>query len=293
LRYAAIDIGSNAGRLLIASVLENDKLLVYKKDVFVRVPLRLGENAFKLKKLSEKNAVELQKTIAAFKNLIDVYAVKEYVACATAAMREAINGKDIIEKIMEQTGVSLNIIDGKKEAELIYNTHVAEELDKGKDYLYIDVGGGSTEITFFSKNALRASNSFPIGTLRLLMDEVEDSKWDAMRTWLKDKIGDNHNTVVGIGTGGNINKIAKMIGKKETKAISYRDIKAIYNYLKTFTIEERVQKLNMNEDRADVIVPAGKIFLNIMKWADIEELYVPQLGLVDGIVHYLAEKHRK
>jgi exopolyphosphatase/guanosine-5'-triphosphate,3'-diphosphate pyrophosphatase len=293
LRYAAIDIGSNAGRLLIASVQENEKSFIFKKDVFVRVPLRLGENAFTLKKLSDKKVIELEKTIAAFKNLIDVYQVVDYRACATAAMREASNGDEIIKKIHSQTGVDLKIIDGKMEAELIYNIHVAEQLDKGKDYLYIDVGGGSTELTLFSDNTLRASNSFPIGTIRLLLNDVDDNKWEAMRLWLKSYIGDAHNTLVGIGTGGNINKIAKMIGKKESKAIEYRDLKAIYNYLKTFTVEERVLKLSMNEDRADVIVPAGKIFLNVMKWANIEELYVPQLGLVDGIVHHLAEKHRK
>jgi exopolyphosphatase/guanosine-5'-triphosphate,3'-diphosphate pyrophosphatase len=292
-RYAAIDIGSNAGRLLITSVVENEKTILYKKDVFVRVPLRLGENAFSLKRLSSKNILELEKSIVAFKNLIDVYEVKDYMACATAAMREAVNGNEVIQKIFQQTGVALTIIDGKREAELIYNTHVADDLDKGMDYLYVDVGGGSTEITLFSNNVLKASNSFPIGTLRLLFNEVDDAKWNAMRAWLKEHIGDSDRTVVGIGTGGNINKIAKMIGKKESKAILYNDLKAIYTYLKTFSVKERILKLNMNEDRADVIVPAGKIFLNIMKWAEIEELYVPQLGLVDGIVHYLSEKHQK
>jgi exopolyphosphatase/guanosine-5'-triphosphate,3'-diphosphate pyrophosphatase len=291
-RYAAIDIGSNAGRLLITSVVENEKTILYKKDVFVRVPLRLGENAFSLKRLSTKNILELEKSIIAFKNLIDVYEVKDYMACATAAMREAVNGNEVIQKIFQQTGVALTIIDGKREAELIYNTHVADDLDKGMDYLYVDVGGGSTEITLFSNNVLKASNSFPIGTLRMLFNEVDDAKWNAMRAWLKEHIGDSDRTVVGIGTGGNINKIAKMVGKKEGKAILYNDLKAIYTYLKTFSVKERILKLNMNEDRADVIVPAGKIFLNIMKWAEIEELYVPQLGLVDGIVHYLFEKHQ-
>lgn len=291
--YAAIDIGSNAGRLLITSVIDTEKELIFKKDVFVRVPLRLGENAFTLHKLSEKKIIELEKTIVAFKNLMDVYGVSDYRACATAAMREAKNGEEIIQKIVDTTGVQLTIIDGKKEAELIYNIHVAENLDHSKDYLYIDVGGGSTELTLFSKNKLIACNSFPIGTIRLLVSNGEDVQWDSMRQWLKENIGVHHNPVVGIGTGGNINKIAKLIGKKDNKAITYSDIKATYNYLNAFTVEERITKLSMNPDRADVIIPAGKIFLNIMKWADIEEIYVPRLGLVDGIIHHLAEKHRK
>ncbi len=291
--YAAIDIGSNAGRLLITSVIDTEKELIFKKDVFIRVPLRLGENAFTLHKLSDKKIIELEKTIVAFKNLIDVYGVSHYRACATAAMREAKNGEEIIHKIYESTGVKLNIIDGKKEAELIYNIHIAENLDRNKDYLYIDVGGGSTELTFFSKNKLIACNSFPIGTIRLLVSKEEDVQWEAMRLWLKENIGENHNKVVGIGTGGNINKIAKLVGKKDGKAITHDDIKTTYNYLNSFTLEERITKLSMNPDRADVIIPACKIFLNIMKWADIDDMYVPRLGLVDGIIHHLAEKHKK
>lgn len=293
MNFAAIDIGSNAGRLLITSVVDNGKDFVFKKDVFVRVPLRLGENAFTLQKLSDKKIIELEKTIVAFKNLIDVYDVKEYAACATAAMREVSNGTEIIQNIYKTTGVQLNIIDGKKEAELIYNTHVAENLDKNKDYLYIDVGGGSTEITLFSKNKLVASNSFPVGTIRLLLNGSQEAVWEQIRFWLREHVGENNGSIVGIGTGGNINKIAKLIGKKDGKAINYSDIKATYAYLKAFTFEERIMKLNMNADRADVIIPAGKIFLNIMKWANIFEIYVPRLGLVDGIIHHLAEKHRK
>lgn len=292
MKLGAIDIGSNAVRLLITEVIENNSGGEFKKVAFVRIPLRLGQIAFTKHILPTTKITELEKTLTAFHNLLDVFEVKDYMACATAAMRELKNGPEVIEHLKNKTGINLNIIEGKKEAELIYNIHVAENLDPDKNYLYIDVGGGSTELTLFSENHICASNSFPIGTLKMLLNQVREADWEILKNWVKENLRDTNRTLVGIGTGGNINKIAKLSEKKETKGLSYNNIKGTLNYLSNFTLEERISKLKLNPDRADVIVPAAHIFLSIMKWAKITEVYVPRLGLADGIIHFLYEKHK-
>jgi exopolyphosphatase / guanosine-5'-triphosphate,3'-diphosphate pyrophosphatase len=286
-RFAAIDVGSNAVRLLISDVAEKENLVDFKKVLFLRVPLRLGLSVFAEDKITKNKAKELIKVISAFKNLIDVYKVDEMMACATAAMREASNGKEIIKKVKSETGVRIELIDGKKEAEIIYTNHIAESLDHQSSYLYIDVGGGSTELTLFSKGTVVSTCSFPIGTIRILYDKVSEDQWSELKSWLKTQAS-GHKDLIAIGTGGNINKIFKLSGKKE-KFLTLPEIKEIQSVLTSLTIDERIEKLGMNEDRADVIVPAGKIFLNIMKWADIEEVHVPRIGLADGIIHYLYE----
>lgn len=293
MRYAAIDIGSNAMRLLITEVVESNEATDFIKKQFIRVPIRLGVSAFSpTHEIPKSKQDELLKVIQAYKNLMDVYQIRDYMACATAAMREATNSKEIINFIKQETGISIEVIEGKREAEIIYTNHVAESLDMNKSYLYIDVGGGSTELTLFSGGKIVDSNSFKIGTIRLLMDQDLKEEWQQVKDWLK-KINGIHQSLVGIGTGGNINKIAKMLEKKEKKPITYQEIKAIHAYLSSFTVEERINKLGMNEDRADVIVPAAKIFLQLMKHADINQLIVPKLGLADGIVHYLYERRLK
>jgi exopolyphosphatase/guanosine-5'-triphosphate,3'-diphosphate pyrophosphatase len=291
MRYAAIDIGSNAVRLLISDVISGQEKVLFNKVQFVRVPLRLGSSVFTNHRISDTNIIELEKTMIAFKALMDVYHVISYMACATAAMREAENGAEITKYILKKTGIDIKIIDGKKEARLIHNTHIAEELNGHLSYLYIDVGGGSTEVTLFSDNEIIASNSFQIGTVRILCGMDVDAVTKQMKHWLKKHIADKQD-IIGIGTGGNINKIFKLSGKKENKTLSRNEIKKIYNHLSQFTLEERINILGLNEDRADVILPAAKIFLNITKWAGINEMIVPKLGLADGIVHALYEQHQ-
>lgn len=292
MRFAAIDIGSNAVRLLISEIVEHDNLVDFVKKQFIRVPLRLGENAFQTKKISAAKTKELVKTLLAFKNLMEVYQVDKYMACATAAMREARNRDDVIANILRETGLKVEVIEGKKEAEIIYTNHIAESLNKNKAYMYIDVGGGSTELTLFNAGKVIASNSFKIGTIRILLNQNLETEWKSVKEWLKLAIN-THKKIVGIGTGGNINKLSKMIEqpKKDSKLVRFEDLKSAFHYLSNYSIEDRINYFGMNEDRADVIIPAAGIFLTIMKWAKMDELLVPRLGLADGIIHHLYEKH--
>ena len=290
LNFAAIDIGSNAVRLLISEIIEKQDTIEFKKKLFIRVPLRLGMNAFVQQSISDEKINDLLKLMVAFKNLIEVYRPKDLMICATAAMREATNGKEIVKAIKAETGLKVEIIEGKKEAEIIYANHVAETLNNNGTYLYIDVGGGSTELTVFSEGRLMGSHSFSIGTIRILFERDTQERWDELKNWIKENV--QGKKIIGIGTGGNINKISRLIGKKETKSISYEEIENTHEYLSSLTIDELIHDVGLNEDRADVIVPAGQIFLTIMKWANIEEIYVPRIGLADGMVHYLYEKHQ-
>jgi exopolyphosphatase / guanosine-5'-triphosphate,3'-diphosphate pyrophosphatase len=290
LNFAAVDIGSNAVRLLICEIIEKHNTVEFKKKLFVRVPLRLGMNAFVQQNISEEKINDLLKLMIAFKNLIEVYRPKDLMICATAAMREASNGMEIVKTIKAQTGLKVEIIEGKKEAEIIYANHVAETLNSNGTYLYIDVGGGSTELTLFSEGKLQGSHSFSIGTIRILFERDTPERWDELKNWIKANV--QGKKIVGIGTGGNINKISRLIGKKESKSISYEEIKNTHDYLNSLTIDQLIHDVGLNEDRADVIVPAGKIFLTIMKWANIDEIYVPRIGLADGMVHYLYEKYQ-
>lgn len=288
MRFAAIDVGSNAVRLLISEVYDGQLYVEFKKVLFVRVPLRLGVAVFSENKLSKSKTTDLIKVIAAFKNLIDVSQVDEMMACATAAMREAQNGKEVLKKIKAETGVKIELIEGTKEAEIIYSNHIAEQLNDTSPYLYIDVGGGSTELTLFSNGKIIDSNSFPIGTIKMLYDKISEKQWNEVKTWIKGL--KDYKNIIAIGTGGNINKIFKLIGKKENKSISIDEIREKTEFLESLSLKDRIEKLGLNEDRADVIVPAGKIFINIMKWGAIENVHVPRIGLADGIIHHLYEK---
>jgi len=288
LKFAAIDIGSNAIRLLITEVLEVGSGVKYKQRLFIRVPIRLGEDVFLQKIISEEKSEKLVKALSSFRSMIELFGVKNYLACATSAFREAENGKKVIEKIKEQTGVKVEIIDGKREAEMIYTCHVAEKLNHNKSYLYVDVGGGSTELTLFVKGKLVFSNSFPVGTVRLLYDKVSVNEWEKLKDTVKE-ISKDHSPTIAIGTGGNINKIFKML-QPENKYIGYKEMKELYEELAGMSIEQRIKKFGFKEDRADVIVPAAKIYISIMKWADISDIYVPKLGLADGIINMLYEK---
>ena len=285
LKYAAIDIGSNAVRLLLCNVVEEHGVVHFKKSELVRIPLRLGEDVFRAGKISEEKSERFIKTMRAFKLLIDVFEPVSYRACATASMRESINGKDLIEKVRKACGLQIEIITGKAEAELIYANHVEEFLSNDHSYLYIDVGGGSTELTIFDKKEIVASNSFNVGTIRWLEEKVSVQEWEAMKTWTLDNTI-HHQPITAIGSGGNINKIFKMIGRK-SKSLPFEKLKELYGQMKDQTLDDRMEIWGLNPDRADVIVPAAKIYLSQMKAANAAEIIVPQFGLSDGIVHEL------
>jgi exopolyphosphatase/guanosine-5'-triphosphate,3'-diphosphate pyrophosphatase len=292
MRFASVDVGSNAVRLLLCNVFEQEGEAVFKKNELVRIPLRLGEDAFVNKKISEEKAEKLVQTMRAFKLLIDVFGAIDYRACATSAMREASNGQQLINRIRKEAGMKLEIIDGKFEAEVIYSNHVAEHLEKDGSYLYIDVGGGSTEITLFSKGKTIASRSFDVGTIRCLQQQVSKEYWNFFKEWIRETTS-AYRPMTAIGSGGNINKIFKMVRKKENKPLNYDSLKELYETLQTYSYTERITELGLNPDRADVIVPAAKIFLAVMKNADIEKIIVPQIGLSDGLVHLLYENYNR
>ena len=290
MRLAAIDIGSNAARLLISDVVRNNEGRPdFNKLNLVRVPLRLGFDVFEKKEISPEKTNMILQTIQAYKCLIDVYDVKHVKACATSAMRDAMNGPAIIERVKKETGIEIKIISGDEEAAVIYENHVAENLDKEHSYLYIDVGGGSTELTFFSQNQLVFKQSFNIGTIRLLKNQVTEKHWDEMKNCIREKTK-GHKQLVAIGTGGNINKVFSMSKKKDGKPLPLDLLKDYYKELSNFSLYARMRTYNLREDRADVILPAIQIYINVMRWASIEEIFVPKIGLADGLLHTLYEE---
>jgi exopolyphosphatase / guanosine-5'-triphosphate,3'-diphosphate pyrophosphatase len=297
MRLAAIDIGSNAARLLISDAFTNEQgKPQFQKLNLVRVPLRLGFDVFEDNLISEERENMIIKTIRSYKLLTDVYGVEYMKACATSAMRDAVNGNDIMRKVKEETGVEIEIITGDAEASLIYENHVAENMDKEHSYLYIDVGGGSTELTFFADGRLIFKRSFNIGTIRLLKKQVDEFMWDEMRDFIKRETKGHERDMVAIGSGGNINKVFSMSKRKEGKPLQLDLLKDYYRELGSFSLEERIRIYKMREDRADVIVPALMIYVNVMKWANIEEIYVPKIGLADGLIQHLyyeVEKGKK
>lgn len=290
LRYAAIDIGSNAVRLLIADISKNENGFSYKKNTLVRVPLRLGDDAFLDGHISDRKIDDMLKTMTAFKNLMDVYHVSAYLACATSAMREADNGAEIIKRVKELTDIDLEIIEGQREANIIYANHIEENLDIKKSYLYIDVGGGSTELSVFVNRIPVASKSFDIGTIRILDNQDKDETWEEMKDWVKENTKSLKN-LAGIGTGGNINKLFRMSDEKDGMPLSFLKLKALYNQLNAHSLKERINVFGLNPDRADVIIPACEIYITLMKWTGIKQIYVPKVGLVDGIINLLIEEN--
>ena len=274
--FAAVDIGSNAMRLLFCRAYEVNGKPHFSKEELIRLPIRLGEDVFLNGKISEKKEQKLITAMRGFKELIKVYEVTAYRAVATSAMRDASNSSEII--------------DGKLEAQLVFSNHIEELLNPKHSYLYIDVGGGSTELTLYSNHKVIASNTFNIGTVRMLLNKVEKEEWDLMKEWIK-KITLGYSPLRAIGSGGNINKIFKMT-KKDNKNLSYSKLKGIHDMLNSYTYEERVEVLGLKPDRADVIVHASKIFITIMKTADIEDIFIPQIGLSDGIVHDLYDREK-
>jgi exopolyphosphatase / guanosine-5'-triphosphate,3'-diphosphate pyrophosphatase len=289
-KLAAIDIGSNAARLLITEVIVDEKGdPSFNKLNLLRVPLRLGFDVFETGVISKARIGMVMQTMKAYKHLMNAYGVEHLKACATSAMRDAKNAADIIRKIKLETDISIEVITGDTEANLVYENHVAENMDKDHSYLYIDVGGGSTELSFFSNGKLVYKKSFNIGTIRLLKNLVKDSNWEEMKEALRTATK-GHKEVIAIGSGGNINKIFSMSKRKDGKPLSLELLRDYYKELSNVTLEERINKYGLREDRADVIVPALQIYTNAMRWADAQEIYVPKIGLVDGLIQHLWEE---
>ncbi|MBS1749872.1 MAG: exopolyphosphatase [Bacteroidetes bacterium] len=287
MKLAAIDIGSNAARLLISEViLQDTSEPVFNKLNLVRVPLRLGFDVFEYNEISETKTEMLLQTLKAYKHLINAYGVNYTKACATSAMRDARNATDIIRKVKLETSITIEIISGETEAGIIYENHTAEHLSKDGYYLYIDVGGGSTELTLYAKNQVSFKQSFNIGTIRLLKYMVTEDHWDSMKEFIKVKTN-NFPGIIAIGSGGNINKIFSLSKKKEGRPLSLEALREFYRELSSLKIEDRIKLYKLREDRADVIVPALLIYINIMKWANIQEIYIPRIGLADGLIQHL------
>lgn len=286
-KYAAIDIGSNAMRLLISNIVEeNGKVTQFSKSSLVRVPIRLGQDAFTVGEISENNIERMVDAMKAFKLLMKVHRVEKYKAFATSAMREAYNGKEVVETIKKKADIKIEIIDGKQEAAIIASTDLKFLLKTDETYLYVDVGGGSTEFSLFNDGKMVVSKSFKVGTVRLLNNMVNDIVWQEIEKWIRANT-EQYDQVTLIGSGGNINKLFKMSGKLQEKPLSYMYVNAQYTSLNALSYEQRISELGLNADRADVIIPAVKIYLNAMKWSGARNIYVPKIGLSDGIIKAL------
>lgn len=293
MRLAAIDIGSNAARLLISEpCIYKDGSVDFTKLSLLRIPLRLGFDVFEKGFVSDQKKKKLIETLKAYKLLMGIYEVEEYKACATSAMRDAANGSKILEEITAETGINVNIITGQEEASVLYETHIAENLSDNKSYLYIDVGGGSTEITLFSQNQTIFKESFNIGTIRILSNKVTDEQWEHMKWYIKTFARDYH-PLEAIGTGGNINKIFSISKRKEGKPLPFELLKDYYKELSNTSLEDRKHLYQFRDDRADVIVPALQIYISVMRWAEADEIYVPKIGLADGLIKMMYAERTK
>ncbi|MDZ4149231.1 MAG: exopolyphosphatase [Flavobacteriaceae bacterium] len=283
-KFAAIDVGSNAIRLLVANILETEgREPLFRKNALVRVPVRLGSDSFTVGEISKANIIRMTDTMKAFRLLMKTHGVEKYMACATSAMREATNGTEVVEIISQKAGIDIQIIDGRTEATIIANTDLQNFIDSSKNYLYVDVGGGSTEFTIFTQGKILVSRSFRMGTVRMINNKIEELVWDEMKKWLRKYTKDFHKIDI-IGSGGNINKLFKMSGVSVGKPLTYIYLNAEYERLIHMSFEDRIANLNMNPDRADVIIPAAKIFLIAAKWSGATDIHVPKIGLADGLI---------
>ena len=286
-KYAAIDIGSNAMRLLITNIVEQEgKETQFNKSALIRVPIRLGQDAFTVGEITTENIDRMVDAMVAFRLLMKVYKVDKYKACATSAMREAYNGKEVATIIQEKSEIAIDIIDGKQEAAIIATSDLNNFIATDKTYLYVDVGGGSTEFSLFADGKMVASKSFKNGTVRLLNEMVNEVVWQEIEKWITTNCEPYENITL-IGSGGNINKLFKLSGKQQDKPLSFLYLNSQYQYLNSLTYEQRIAELGLNTDRADVIIPATRIYLNAMKWSGARQIYVPKIGLSDGIVKAL------
>ncbi|MDR0801425.1 exopolyphosphatase [Fluviicola sp.] len=287
-RYAAIDIGSNAVRLLIGEISKENGHPYVKKISYTRLPLRLGEEVFDSGEISMKKADDFIKTIEVFRLIADIFNVSAIRACATSAMREARNGAEVIQQIKRSTGIQIEVISGDEEARLIFGTFALLDIERSKPYLVIDVGGGSTEINVFEHGKRVAAKSFDIGTVRMLKDKVDKKCWKEMKLWIKEHVEDNPHLVY--ATGGNINKIHKLLGVREKTPVTSRAMNQLHAELEPLSIGQRMDLFQLKPDRADVIVPALEIFRFCMNVLKCKEMYVPKIGLSDGIIYDLHKK---
>ncbi len=286
---AAIDIGSNAIRLVINYV-ENGNKVSFKKAAFLRVPIRLGEDVFTSGEIGANKRQRLCEAMVTFSHVMRTYKVSKFRACATSAMREATNGGEVVEYIQKESGISIEIISGQEEAKTIFEAgDVAGLMDRRESYLYVDVGGGSTEVTIYSNNKRATSDSFKLGTVRTISDAVDKNEHKRFKKWLEEVALPYRPSAI-IGSGGNINKVHKLLSKKDRESIRYIELKLLYNQINEMSYEERLRNMGLNTYRADVITPAMKIFLTVAKACKIDEIVVPKVGLADGIIHHLYIK---
>jgi len=292
MKIAAIDIGSNAARLLISEVKEEKKgKPEFTKLNLLRIPLRLGMDVFSKGEIGEERTQMVIDSMKIFSDLMKIYKVEHYRACATSAMRDAKNGDKIRKIVKETSGIEIEIISGDEEATLIYENHVAEGLDKNFDYLYVDVGGGSTELTFYENGKMKYEHSFNIGTIRLLNGLVTEDNWNVMKEEIRKNIN-SKKPIVAIGSGGNINKVFSMSKTKDGKPLTLNYIKTFHKEIASLSVEERMAKYNIREDRADVLEPALKIYSNVMNWSDISKIFVPKISVADGLIHHIYDNLR-
>jgi len=286
-KYGAIDIGSNAIRLLITTIIEQEgKDAKFKKTSLIRVPIRLGADVFIDGNISKENYLRMKDSMKAFKLLMKSHNVVKYRACATSAMREAENGSEVAKKILKKTGINIEIIDGNDEAKIIASTNIKTYLTHDKVFLYVDVGGGSTELTIYANGKTVSSKSFKLGTVRLINNMVKDSMWQKVKDWIKENTK-NFEHITLLGTGGNINSTYKFSGTKLGNPLSFEYLEEYYKTVNSLSYDDRISVLNMNPDRADVIIPALKIYISAMKWSGAKCVYVPKIGLSDGIIRSL------
>jgi exopolyphosphatase/guanosine-5'-triphosphate,3'-diphosphate pyrophosphatase len=291
-KYAAIDIGSNAMRVLISNVVETKEEVHFQKNALVRAPIRLGEDSFTLGEISKKNLKRMISAMKAFKLLMKVHGVTHYQAYATSALREANNSREVVEQVKKKAGIKIEIIDGRKEAEIISNSKISDFLNTQKTFLFVDVGGGSTEFTFINEGKRVCSKSFKIGTVRLINNLVDDRIWEAIRNWITKNAQPYHKITL-MGSGGNINKLFKLSNIKEGKPLSVIKLNQIFLELESLSYEDRIVKFELNPDRADVIIPAARIYLKALEWSGGQRIYVPKFGLSDGMIKYMHKNKRK
>ena len=292
MKFAAIDIGSNAVRLLLARVIEESDQPLFKKEVLVRMPLRLGDDAFRTGRISDEKAQRLVETMIGFRHLIAAYPALDFAAYATSAMREAKNAPDVVANVHKSSGIGIEVIDGPREAEVIYANHIEHRLDPKKNYLYVDVGGGSTEVTMIAKGKRVGTSSFPVGTVRMLQGRPGERARESLKAWVKRHRAE-YGDMIAIGSGGNINTVHKLARAKQGQSLTYKQLRDLHAMVKSYSLEERIVTLGLRPDRADVIVFAAEVYLSVMKWAKITKIFVPEVGLSDGIVHLLYEKHSR
>jgi exopolyphosphatase / guanosine-5'-triphosphate,3'-diphosphate pyrophosphatase len=289
LKLAAIDIGSNAIRFQVSTALDNNPALLFKKLEYIRFPLRLGHDVFSTGRISAKSIEKFKKLMRAFKLLVELYEVTDYMFCATSAMRESENGTELTNEILEELGITIHIIDGNREAELI-NRAISSYLTE-KTYLHIDVGGGSTELNLYVAGKKIKTRSFKIGSVRVLEGNDSPVMWEDMERWVKENVKKSFGKVTAVGTGGNISKIFELAKQRPGKTLSLKKVKQIRDMIDSYTLEERIYQLQMNPDRADVIIPAAGIYTKVMEWAHSTSILVPEVGLKDGIMLYLYDKN--